>query len=98
MPRLGLVTHAAIGLVDDRSLLDAGVSVLRSADALPREQAEQLGQWGSPARVADRLAEYAAGGAEHLVVVNDAGPWQQACDLLVATRGVSVSSDATPVA
>lgn len=88
MPRLGLVTHAAIGPVDDRSLLESGAAVLRSAYGLPREQAEQLALWGSPARVAGRLAEYAAGGAEHLVVINDRGPWHRACDLLAATRGL----------
>lgn len=68
--------------------LESGVAVLRTAYGLPREQAEQLALWGSPARVADRLAEYAVCGAEHLVVINDRGPWQQACDLLAATRGL----------
>jgi len=30
MPRLGLVTHATIGLGDDRSLQESGVALLRS--------------------------------------------------------------------
>ena len=88
MPRLGLVTHAGIGPVDDRLLLESAVAVLRSSYGLPRDRAEQLAVAGSPARVADRFAEYTAHGAEHLVVINDRGPWQQACDLLAATRGL----------
>lgn len=86
MPRLGLVTHATIGRVDDRSLQESGVALLRSAYGLPTERAEQLVLAGSPTRVADRLAEYVAIGAEQLVVINDQGPWEQACDLLSVTR------------
>ncbi len=86
MPRLGLVTHATIGRVDDRSLQESGVTLLRSAYGLPTERAEQLVLAGSPTQVADRLAEYVAIGAEQLVVINDQGPWQQACDLLADTR------------
>jgi len=86
MPRLGLVTHATIGRVDDRSLHESGAALLRSAYGLPTERAEQLVLAGSPTRVADRLAEYVAIGAEQLVVINDRGPWEQACDLLADTR------------
>lgn len=86
MPRLGLVTHATIGRSDDRSLQASGVAVLRSAYGLPTERAEQLVVAGSPTRVAARLAEYVAIGAEQLVVISDQGPWEQACDLLSVTR------------
>lgn len=37
MPRLGLVIQATIGPVDERSLLESGVALLRSAHGLPRQ-------------------------------------------------------------
>lgn len=43
MPRPGLVTHATTGPVDDRSLLESGVALLRSAHGLPRERATPHG-------------------------------------------------------
>ncbi len=85
-PHLGLVTHAAIARTGRRSLDEAAAAVLRRTYGLPQEQAEQLALAGTPAEVAHHLAEYVALGVEHLVVINDLTPWQQACDLLRETR------------
>ncbi len=85
-PRLGLVTHAAIAHTGHRSLDEAAAAVLRRTYGLPQEQAEQLALAGTPVQVAHHLAEYVALGVEHLVVINDLTPWQQACDLLRETR------------
>lgn len=79
---MGLVTHAAIARTGRRSLNESAAAVLRRHYRLPQEQAEQLAVAGTPAQVAHHLAEYAALGVEHLVVINDRTPWRQACDLL----------------
>ena len=86
LPRLGLVTHAAITPPGHRPLRETALTVLRRSYGLPQEQAEQLAVAGSPAHVAHHLAEYTARGAEHLVVINDLTPWRQACDLLKVTK------------
>jgi alkanesulfonate monooxygenase SsuD/methylene tetrahydromethanopterin reductase-like flavin-dependent oxidoreductase (luciferase family) len=83
-PRLG--THAAIAPTGHRSLDEAAAAVLRRSYGFPQEQAEQLAVAGTPSEVAHHLAEYVALGVEHLVVINDRTPWQQACDLLRETR------------
>jgi len=86
VPRLGLVTHAAIARTDHRSLHGTAAAVLRRAYGLSQEQPEQLAVTGTPVQVAHHLAEYVALGVEHLVVINDRTPWPQACDLLRETR------------
>jgi len=85
-PHLGLVAHAAITPAGERPLRETAAAVLRRSYGLPQDTAEQLTVAGSPAQVADHLAEYTARGAEHLVVINDLTPWRQACDLLRATK------------
>jgi len=85
-PRLGLVTHAAITPPGERPRRLTAAEVLRRSYGFPQDIAEQLTVAGSPAQVAQHLAEYTARGVEHLVVINDLTPWRQACDLLRATK------------
>ncbi len=85
-PHLGLVTHAAIAHTGHRTLDEAAAAVLRHHYGLSQERAEQLAVAGTPVQVAHHLPKYVALGVEHLVVINDLTPWQQACDLLRETR------------
>ncbi|WP_372410933.1 LLM class flavin-dependent oxidoreductase [Streptomyces luteireticuli] len=65
---------------------DALVDVLHLQFGFPRELSEAVAVAGPPGHVAQRLAEYAAAGAEQVIVCPIGGTWEQQIELLAAAK------------
>lgn len=71
-----------------RAALDGFVGSLRDGYGLPAEVAASVPITGSPARTAERFAEYAAAGATHLVLGPVGEDWARQCELIVEARAL----------
>ena len=79
--------HAAIearATVGKTLLLTGG----RRGYGLPRESAAAIPITGSTARAAERFAEYAGAGADHLVLGIIDGDWREQCELIAEARAL----------
>lgn len=55
---------------------------------IPPDRAETIPLTGRPAQVAERLAAYAAAGADALTLALDGGDWQRQCELVATARAL----------
>lgn len=88
--RPGIAVGGAVllGRPTSTSVLDGFVAGLARGYGMPRERAAAIPITGSPAEAAERFAEYAAAGADHLVLGLIGEDWRQQCELLAEARAL----------
>jgi hypothetical protein len=69
-------------------VLDAHVAALTGSYGLPREVAASVPIIGGPVRAAERFAEYARAGADHLVLGIIGDDWRRQCELIAEARAL----------
>jgi alkanesulfonate monooxygenase SsuD/methylene tetrahydromethanopterin reductase-like flavin-dependent oxidoreductase (luciferase family) len=84
-PATAAVIHVTLGTQPGRDLRRTSAATLRATYGMPEDRARALAIGGTPGEVAEQLSAFAAGGAEHLVVLPD-GPWPEACELAAQVR------------
>lgn len=89
-PRPGIAVGGAtlLGAHAESSLLDGVIAGLTQGYGIPREWAAAIPITGSPAQAAERFAEYAGVGADHLVLGIIGGDWQRQCELIAEARAL----------
>jgi alkanesulfonate monooxygenase SsuD/methylene tetrahydromethanopterin reductase-like flavin-dependent oxidoreductase (luciferase family) len=89
-PRPGVAVGGSVllGGSGTSPALDAHVAALTGMYGLPPEVAASVPITGSPARAAERFAEYARAGAEHLVLGIVGEDWLRQCELIAETRAL----------
>ncbi|MFE6390192.1 MULTISPECIES: LLM class flavin-dependent oxidoreductase [Nocardiopsis] len=86
VPGVGVGVFAALGAESGGMDRNALAGMLSSAFGMTLEHAGRVAVGGDPREVADRLAEYAVLGVEHVTVTSFGGSWERQCDLLAEAR------------
>jgi alkanesulfonate monooxygenase SsuD/methylene tetrahydromethanopterin reductase-like flavin-dependent oxidoreductase (luciferase family) len=87
-PAVAVGGAALLGADSSAGLLEAFAAELTRRYGVPPAVAARLPITGSPARAAERFAEYARAGAEHLVLSPIGGDWRRQCELLAEARAL----------
>ncbi|WP_180685437.1 LLM class flavin-dependent oxidoreductase [Streptomyces gossypiisoli] len=88
VPRVAVTVFAALDGHLGGLSKDALVGVLHGQFGFPRELADAVAVSGPPELIAERIAAYAAAGAEHVVVCPVGGAWELQIELLGKARGL----------
>ncbi|MCI2421197.1 LLM class flavin-dependent oxidoreductase [Saccharopolyspora sp. K220] len=86
-PRLATVIQAGLTERPDPGLAERCAGRLAATFGIPVDAARRYVVAGTPAQVAERLADYAAAGVEKVAVAVD-GDWHRGCDLLGQVRQI----------
>jgi alkanesulfonate monooxygenase SsuD/methylene tetrahydromethanopterin reductase-like flavin-dependent oxidoreductase (luciferase family) len=86
VPAVGVGVFAALDAESGGMDRNALAGMLSSAFGMAPEHAGRVAVGGDPREVADRLAEYAVLGVEHVTVTAFGGVWERQCDLLAEAR------------
>lgn len=85
VPRVHFGTHAALG-PDSASQRAAMIRMLTQNLGLTDEEAESVPITGTAAQVADRMAEFAAAGADSITIPLDGPDWEAQLEVLAEAR------------
>lgn len=87
-PAVAVGGAAILGADASPPLLEAFTAEVTQGYGVPPAVAARLPITGSPARAAERFAEYARAGAEHLVLGVIGGDWRRQCELIAEARAL----------
>ena len=87
-PRPGIAVGGSVLGGSPASALEGFATALIRGYGVPPERAANMAITGSPARVAERFAEYAEAGADHLVLGVVGDDWRRQCELIAEARAL----------
>jgi alkanesulfonate monooxygenase SsuD/methylene tetrahydromethanopterin reductase-like flavin-dependent oxidoreductase (luciferase family) len=87
-PGIAVGGATLLGVQAPGAVLEGFIAGLTQGYGMPRQWAAAIPITGPPAQAAERFAEYAGAGADHLVLGVIGGDWQEQCELIAEARAL----------